>query len=184
MYSFQPSYDLYSFLRDLNDIRKETFTYSTITSAWKKSGLWPVDKTRVLDRIKQWQHPSEYWNSKGPANQLQLIQHELEQSNPLVSAQLHLELRTQLKLENYIPLDSDLEPGLPPLIPNPETPARTRPETPETLEETVRSIQYVEERVTQLLSSPSRTLFQKTNIRTLAHFETQRILTNQVQTIH
>ena len=60
MYSFQPSYDLYSFLRDLNSIREARFTHDTITSAWRKSGLWPVNKTKVLERIKQWQRPSKY----------------------------------------------------------------------------------------------------------------------------
>ena len=103
---------------------------------------------------------------------------------------MHAELSAQLDPANYIPLDPgidpgiDPEPGLPPLIRDPETPARIRPETPETLEESVRSIRYVEERVTELLSSPTRTLYQKTNTRTLAHFETQRIITNQVHMIH
>ena len=36
-------YNLRSFIRDLLKIREQTFKASTITHAFKKAGVWPID---------------------------------------------------------------------------------------------------------------------------------------------
>jgi hypothetical protein len=53
------NYNTSSFLRDLPDFRKKTFTPKLIMSAFQKSGMWPPDPKVVLRRMKKYSDPQE-----------------------------------------------------------------------------------------------------------------------------
>jgi hypothetical protein len=44
-------YTVASFLRDLPEVHKRTFTKSTIQSAFKKAGIWPIDCGQVIKNM-------------------------------------------------------------------------------------------------------------------------------------
>jgi hypothetical protein len=50
-------YDYACFLRDLPEFRKKTFTESTIVHSFIKSGLFPIDASIVLDKMKKYSNP-------------------------------------------------------------------------------------------------------------------------------
>ena len=51
--NLEVSYDMQAFLRDLTSIREETFKKSTIRSAFKKSGIWPISEQKCLEQLKK-----------------------------------------------------------------------------------------------------------------------------------
>jgi hypothetical protein len=52
--SFQPKYNLYSFLRDLPEIREKTFTIRTIKHSFQNSGIWLVSFKAVKKKLKEY----------------------------------------------------------------------------------------------------------------------------------
>jgi hypothetical protein len=45
-------YNIASFMRDLTEIRAETFKKGTIHSAFRKAGIWPISCKTALEKIK------------------------------------------------------------------------------------------------------------------------------------
>jgi hypothetical protein len=45
-------YNIASFMRDLHEIRTETFKKGTIHSAFQKAGIWPISCKTALEQIK------------------------------------------------------------------------------------------------------------------------------------
>ena len=54
---FNLKYPLARFCQDLNKIRNNTFKASTIRSAFKKSGMWPIDASVCIDQLKKFKTP-------------------------------------------------------------------------------------------------------------------------------
>ena len=52
--SHEPEYNVQSFFRDLPQIRAKTFTKSTIKSAFKLAGIWPVSFAMVQRKIQEY----------------------------------------------------------------------------------------------------------------------------------
>jgi hypothetical protein len=52
------TYDLRSFMRDLTWIRKQTFKESTIISAFRKAGIWPVSCNTALTKLRTYSRPT------------------------------------------------------------------------------------------------------------------------------
>ncbi len=52
--SFQPEYNLCSFLSDLPEIRAKTFTVSTIKHSFRNAGIWPVSFKAVKKKLKEY----------------------------------------------------------------------------------------------------------------------------------
>jgi hypothetical protein len=52
--SFQPEYNLCSFLRDLPKIQEKTFTVYTIRHSFQNSGIWPVSFKAVKKKLKEY----------------------------------------------------------------------------------------------------------------------------------
>jgi hypothetical protein len=52
--SFQPEYNLCSFLRDLPEIREKTFTVRTIKHSFQNAGIWPVRFKAVKRKLKKY----------------------------------------------------------------------------------------------------------------------------------
>jgi hypothetical protein len=52
--SFQPEYNVRSFLRDLPQIRTQTFKESTIRHAFRDAGVWPVSFKAVQKKLKEY----------------------------------------------------------------------------------------------------------------------------------
>ena len=50
-------YNMASFMRNLRDIRIETFKAGTIYSAFRKAGIWPINCKTALDKIKIYSPP-------------------------------------------------------------------------------------------------------------------------------
>jgi hypothetical protein len=50
--SFDYEYKLRTFLSDLPRIRQQSLTNRTILSGWKASGLWPLNPSLVIDKIR------------------------------------------------------------------------------------------------------------------------------------
>jgi hypothetical protein len=50
--SLDIDYNIISFLRDLTEIRYNTFKIGTVKNAWKKAGLWPLNYKQTLAQIK------------------------------------------------------------------------------------------------------------------------------------
>jgi len=51
-------YSLRSFMRDLSKIREQTFKVSTITHAFEKAGIWPVNYSITLLKLQKYSKPS------------------------------------------------------------------------------------------------------------------------------
>jgi hypothetical protein len=51
--SYDVEYKLRTFLSDLPKIRRQSLTQRTILSGWKASGLWPVNPSIVIDKLKE-----------------------------------------------------------------------------------------------------------------------------------
>jgi hypothetical protein len=52
------TYDLQSFMRDLTHIREQTFKESTIISAFRKAGIWPVSCNTALTKLRTYSQPT------------------------------------------------------------------------------------------------------------------------------
>ncbi|KFY20917.1 hypothetical protein V491_03319 [Pseudogymnoascus sp. VKM F-3775] len=52
------TYDLRSFMRDLMWIQKQTFKESTIISAFRKAGIWPVSCNTALTKLRTYSRPT------------------------------------------------------------------------------------------------------------------------------
>jgi len=52
-------YTVSSFIRDLPEIRANTFKASTIIHAFKKSGIWPVDREEALSKLQKYSAPQQ-----------------------------------------------------------------------------------------------------------------------------
>jgi len=52
--SYQPEYNLCSFLADLPEIRERTFTVHTIKHAFQNAGIWPVSFKAVKKKLKEY----------------------------------------------------------------------------------------------------------------------------------
>jgi hypothetical protein len=50
-------YNIASFMRDLHEIRAETFKKSTIHSAFEKAGIWPISCKTAIAKIKVYSPP-------------------------------------------------------------------------------------------------------------------------------
>jgi hypothetical protein len=50
-------YNLQSFMRDLPNIRKQTFKESTITHAFAKAGVWPISSTIAIAKLRKYSKP-------------------------------------------------------------------------------------------------------------------------------
>jgi hypothetical protein len=48
IWDLELEYSLRSFMRDLLKIREQTFKESTITHAFAKAGVWPIDSTTAI----------------------------------------------------------------------------------------------------------------------------------------
>ena len=55
--SLDLEYNISSFLRDLPKIREDTFKVRTIVHAFENAGIWPVDSTVALQKIKKYSKP-------------------------------------------------------------------------------------------------------------------------------
>ena len=53
----EPEYTVVSFLRDLNDIREETFRPEIIRHAFRDSGMWPIQVKKALTQLKLYTIP-------------------------------------------------------------------------------------------------------------------------------
>jgi hypothetical protein len=53
------SYTVGSFLRDLPEIRANTFKQSTIVHAFRNSGIWPIDKEVALSNLQKYSAPEQ-----------------------------------------------------------------------------------------------------------------------------
>jgi hypothetical protein len=52
--SFEPEYNVQSFLRDLPKIREKTFTMRTIKHSFQNAGVWPVSFKAVKKKLKEY----------------------------------------------------------------------------------------------------------------------------------
>jgi len=52
-------YTVGSFIRDLPEIRANTFKASTIIHAFQKSGIWPIDKEEALSKLLKYSAPQQ-----------------------------------------------------------------------------------------------------------------------------
>ena len=52
------TYDLPLFMRDLTKIRDQTFKESTITSAFRKAGIWPISCNTALEKLHTYSQPT------------------------------------------------------------------------------------------------------------------------------
>jgi hypothetical protein len=50
-------YKLASFIRDLPNIREQTFKESTITHAFQKAGIWPISYTIAIQKLRSYSKP-------------------------------------------------------------------------------------------------------------------------------
>jgi hypothetical protein len=57
LYSLEVDYNIASFLRDLSSIRTDTFKTSTVKSAFRKSGMWPISMKTVIEKMKIYSPP-------------------------------------------------------------------------------------------------------------------------------
>ena len=52
------TYDLPSFMRDLTHIREQKFKESTIISAFRKAGIWPMSCNTALTKLRTYSQPA------------------------------------------------------------------------------------------------------------------------------
>jgi hypothetical protein len=95
--NMQLVYDYSSFLQDLPSIREQTLTGKTIVSVWAKAGLYPLDSSVVLNRMKKYTDPEPEPELPGFSESLfqtpKTIRHSLDlgealgkKVNPLLSS--------------------------------------------------------------------------------------------------
>jgi len=53
------SYTVSSFIRDLPEIRANTFKASTVIHAFRNSGIWPVDREEALSKLQKYSAPQQ-----------------------------------------------------------------------------------------------------------------------------
>jgi len=53
------SYTVSSFIRDLPEIRENTFKASTIIHAFQNSGIWPIDREEALSKLQKYSAPQQ-----------------------------------------------------------------------------------------------------------------------------
>ena len=53
------SYTVSSFIRDLPEIRANTFKASTIIHAFRNSGIWPIDREEALSKLQKYSAPQQ-----------------------------------------------------------------------------------------------------------------------------
>lgn len=56
--SLDLEYNLYSFMRDLLAIRRQTLKESTITHAFAKAGIWPISSTIAVAKLRKYSKPA------------------------------------------------------------------------------------------------------------------------------
>jgi hypothetical protein len=59
MYNLDISYNIVFFLRDLTEIRYNTFKIGTVKNAWKKAGIWPLNCKQTLANMKIYTRESQ-----------------------------------------------------------------------------------------------------------------------------
>ncbi|RFU28314.1 hypothetical protein B7463_g8025, partial [Scytalidium lignicola] len=55
----EPEYTVTSFLRDLTKIREHTFTELTIRHAFRDSGIWPIEVSKTLSKLRTYSIPDQ-----------------------------------------------------------------------------------------------------------------------------
>ena len=52
--SYEPEYNVHSFLCDLPEIRAQTFTTCTVKYSFQNAGIWPVSFRAVKKKLKKY----------------------------------------------------------------------------------------------------------------------------------
>ncbi|OBT81637.1 hypothetical protein VE02_10394, partial [Pseudogymnoascus sp. 03VT05] len=52
------TYNLPQFMRDLPQMREQTFKESTIQSAFRKAGIWPISCKTALEKLRTYSQPT------------------------------------------------------------------------------------------------------------------------------
>ena len=129
--SFEPEYNVQSFLRDLPKIREKTFTVRTIKHSFQNAGIWPLSFKAVKKKLK------EYGKKRKRDTGLEFLEYGSEsESEPEQEQGQEQDLIHKPQLEN--------EYQLPQLKP------------PASYDECRASLQELQTKVTMAVSSPTR----------------------------
>jgi hypothetical protein len=67
MHNLDIDYNVASFLRDLGEIRNNTFKKGTIIEAFRKAGMWPISCDTAIEKMKIYAPPERPEEPQLPA---------------------------------------------------------------------------------------------------------------------